>query len=260
MVWAPYQWIEEPGATSLAPGSVLLTSFPSAGLAATVAAHYIVRTLRLPRVGLFDSPDAAPVAVVQSGLVNPAIRMYGRANFGIVVSEFPPTLSAARPVADAILATAESKGCRLVVCLEGVVPHPVQEEPETPNVESVWTVLAREDPALLKGLSGAGVRPLEDGVIGGVTGALLVAGLHRKTPVAALLVSSRGPEGFPDHRAGAALIETLDRFLPELEIDTKPLRSQAEVIERALRAAIGGRPKAPDGDDAPPSPGAAMYQ
>jgi len=257
---APYQWIEEPGPPTLAPGSILLTSFPSAGLAATVAAHYIVRGLRLPRIGLFDSADAAPVAVVQSGLVNPAIRCYGRPNLGIVVSEFPPTISAARPVADAILDTAEAKGCRLVLCLEGVVPHPVQDEAVPTTAESVWVVLAREDPAMIKGLGAAGVRPLEDGVIGGVSGSLLVGGLHRKTPVAALLVSAQGPEGFPDHRAGAALIETLDRFLPELQIDTKPLRSQAEVIEKALRAAMRGRPKPSElPEPTPPSDG-TMYQ
>jgi predicted ATP-grasp superfamily ATP-dependent carboligase len=260
MAPAPYGWIEEPGEPNLGPGSVLLTSFPSAGLAATVAAHYIVRTLKLPRIGLFDSPDAASVAVVQSGLVNPAIRMYGRANFGIVVSEFPPTPSAARPVADAILGAAEAKGCRLVVCLEGVVPHPVEESPDTPNAESVWVVLAREDPALLKRLNAAGTRALGDGVIGGVTGSLLVAGLRAKTPVAAVLVSSQGPEGFPDHRAGAALIEMLAKFLPELEIDTKPLRSQAELIERALRAAMRGRPKTPELEPAGPSSGSSMYQ
>jgi predicted ATP-grasp superfamily ATP-dependent carboligase len=68
-----------------------------------------------------------------------------------------------------------------------------------------------------------------------------------------LLVSARTTEGFPDHRAGAALIETLDRLFPELTIDTGPLRTQAELIEKALRAQMLSRPKAGD-DRAPPAP------
>ena len=109
--------------------------------------------------------------------------------------------------------------------------------------------------ALLDQLTGGKVRLLEDGVIGGVSGALLVEALRRSVPVSILLVSAGlAPEGFPDHRAGATLIETLDRLLPELKIDTGPLRTQAEMIERALRAAIKGRdkdsqPVAPPGRD-----------
>lgn len=260
---APFRWIDEPGTPPLSRGAVLLTSFPSAGLATTVAAHYIVRTLNLPRVGLLDSPDAAPIALVQSGHVQPAVRVYGRPNLGLVVSEFPTSPTASAAIAETILQTAEAKGCRLVICLEGVVPHPV-EEGETPAddepAESIWVVLSRPEPALAAAFHTAGARPLEDGVIGGVSGALLVRGLQKNVPVAVLLTSSRGPEGFPDHRAGAALIEMLDRFLPELEIDTGPLRSQAEIIERALRAAMKNRPKNGEAPPAGSRPEPGMYQ
>lgn len=260
---APFRWIDEPGAAPFARGSVLLTSFPSAGLATTVAAHYIVRTLNLPRVGFLDSPDAAPIALVQSGHVQPAVRVYGRPNLGLVVSEFPTSPNASASLAETILQTAESKGFRMVICLEGVVPHPVDEGGATGDdepIESVWVVSSRPDPALATAFHTAGARALEDGVIGGVSGALLVRGLHRNVPVAVLLTSSRGPEGFPDHRAGAALIEMLDRFLPELAIDTGPLRSQAEIIERALRAAMKNRPKEGEAPLQPEAPVPGMYQ
>jgi predicted ATP-grasp superfamily ATP-dependent carboligase len=255
-----FRWVDEAGAPTLAPGSVLVTSFPSAGLAATVAAHYIVRSLNLPRVGQLDSPDAAPFAVIQSGHVNPAVRVYGRPNFGLVVSEFPPTIASAAPLAEAILAAAEARRVRMIVSLEGVVPHPIEDEASSDGTESVWFAASKEDPATLTGFTAAGARRLEDGVIGGVSGAMLVAGLHRAVPVVTLLVSSTVPEGFPDHRAGAALIEMLDRCLPEIQIDTKPLRTQAEVIERALRAAMrqtktGPTPSPEKGETTP-----GMYQ
>jgi predicted ATP-grasp superfamily ATP-dependent carboligase len=256
-----YRWVEESGATPLSPGCVLVTSFPSAGLAATVAAHYIVRAMNLPRVGQLDSPDSAPIAVIQSGHVNPAVRVYAKSNFGVVVSEFPPTLSSASPIAEAILATAESHHARMIVCLEGVLPHPVEDEAAGDVKETVWFVPTKEDPASVATFTAAGARRLEDGVIGGVSGALLVAGLRRATPIVTLLVSSTVPEGFPDHRAGAALIELLDRLLPEIKIDTKPLRTQAEMIERALRTAMRNRPNGPSAQgEAPGAPSPGMYQ
>ena len=89
----------------------------------------------------------------------------------------------------------------------------------------------------------ARAHPLTDGILGGVSGALLVHGQNHRVPVGALLVSARRTEGYPDHRAGAALIEAIDRMLPTIEIDTKPLRTQAEMIEKALRAAIESHAK-----------------
>jgi len=233
-----FTWTDEPGAATLAPGATVLTSFPSAGLAATVAALYIVRTLKLPRIGTLESPDAPPVAVIQSGEVQPPVRVYGRADLAVVLSEFPPTLGATAALSRAILDGAEARKARTLLCLEGVVPHPTGDEDGEASGETVWAATSRRDDASGRIVEAGRLRRLEDGVIGGVSGAILVGGLHRPLPIAALLVSARDTAGFPDHRAGAAMIEALDRILPELKIDTGPLRSQAEMIERALRAAL----------------------
>jgi predicted ATP-grasp superfamily ATP-dependent carboligase len=239
----PPQWIDE-GAPVLQPGAIVVSSFPSAGLAPTVAAHYIIRSLNLPRIGFVVLPEGGSIAVVQSGQVNPPVRIYGRGDLAIVLSELPVPLDLAPRIARMILDGAEHRKARMVVGLEGVVPHPAPDE-APPKEESVWAALSRSDPKVMEQLKACNVRLLEDGVIGGVSGGLLVEALRRAVPVSVLLVSAgNGPEGFPDHRAGATLIEALDRLLPELKIDTGPLRTQAEMIERALRAAIKGREKA----------------
>lgn len=144
---------------------------------------------------------------------------------------------------------------RWIIGLEGVIPHPETADPETPNQEppeeegKVWSVSSspKIDASSLKE---SGAERLEEGVLGGVSGAMLVQALGGSVPVTVLLVSAREAELFPDHRAGAALIETLDRVLPELKIDTGPLRAQAEQIERALRSAMKTRA----GGTPPPSP------
>jgi predicted ATP-grasp superfamily ATP-dependent carboligase len=257
----PAKWIDE-GPAVLQPGAIILSSFPTAGLAATVAAHYIVQTLELPRIGLVDSPDGSAIAIVQGGRVQPAVRIHGRQDLAVVLSELPISPSAGPEIARMILAGAEERRARIVIGLEGVFPHPIDESDEAePTEEFVWAALARRDEALLGQLRAAKARLLEDGVIGGVSGALLVEGIRRSVPVAVLLVSARpSEEGLPDNRAGAALIETLDRFLPDLKIDTGPLRTQAEMIERALRAALKGRARrGPEGAETPTPPEPTIY-
>ena len=257
-----FTWREESSPEQkFGSGAIVLSAFPSAGLATIVAGHYIVRVLQLPRVGRFESPDLAPIAVVQSGAVNPTIRVYGRPDLALVLSEFPPTPSQANAIAKTILDAAERQRARAIVCLEGVVPHPEDDGTDgpaesAPPDEQVWVAYSRKDPEFVKGFEAAKARTLEEGVIGGVSGALLIQGIGRSVPVAVLLVSARVAEGLPDNRAGALLIETLDRLLPELKIDTRPLRAQAEQIEKALRAVMksgSGAPGPRPGDTEPPA-------
>jgi len=263
-----FTWRDEaPLAKTFGEGSVLVSAFPSAGLATTVAGHYMIRALSLPRVGRFESPEIAPIAVVQGGEVHPTIRVYGRPDLGLVLSEFPPSPSQANPIARAILDAAERHKARMIVGFEGVVPHPPGDEEteeeesavaEEQSPEQVWVAYSRKDPPVLKTFEPSKARLLEDGVIGGVSGALLVQGMGRSIPVVVLLVSARIAEGLPDHRAGAALIETLDRVLPEVKIDTGPLRAQAEQIEKALRAVMKSHPGGPV-QAVPTTPTQGMY-
>ncbi|MCI4322372.1 MAG: PAC2 family protein, partial [Thermoplasmata archaeon] len=148
---------------------------------------------------------------------------------------------------------------RLVVGLEGVVPHPFEAEgevadPPSPD-QTVWFAAAQDEPAASAVFATAGLRRLDDGVIGGVSGALMVEGITGRTPVAVLLVSARhAPQGLADHLAGASLIEALDRLLPDLKIDTAPLRTQAAMIEKAIRLALKTRPRSPESPPDPSSP------
>jgi predicted ATP-grasp superfamily ATP-dependent carboligase len=244
----PFEWRNTDATPpTLQPGGIVLSSFPSAGLAATIAGHYIVKTLKLPRIGVFEGSDAQPIAVVQDGQVHPPIRVYGRPDLAVVLSELPVPPDLALAVGTAILDGADRRKARLVIGLEGVMPHPAEAEEASGDGlphsdETVWVAVSKEDAGLSAEFKKANARRLEDGVIGGLSGSLLVQGITRSMPVAVLLVSAMSAaEGFPDHRAGAALIETLDKLLPELQIDTAPLRTQAAVIEKALRAALKSR-------------------
>jgi predicted ATP-grasp superfamily ATP-dependent carboligase len=232
------------------PGAVLLSCFPSAGLAPTVAGHYMLQVLKLPRIGALTSEDFPPLAVIQGGRVNSPVRAYGTKDLVLILSEFPPLPPLINSIATTILGIATELKVGRVLGLEGVVPHPADAEPteadtKTPD-EMVWYAASGSGDQLPPEYKGAGVRSMVDGVIGGVSGAILVEGLSAKIPVGTLLVSATDA-GYPDHRAAAKIIEVLDVALPHLKIDTQPLRAQAEMIERALRAAVKSREPAPLG-------------
>jgi predicted ATP-grasp superfamily ATP-dependent carboligase len=252
----PAQWRLEPSARVPEPGAVILSCFPSAGLAATVAGHWILRALDLPRVGRIVAPELPPLAVIQGGAVNPPVRVHARKDLALVISEFPPPAGLLTSIAVAILDGADQLKASRVIGLEGVVPQPVGEEPEETELptsdESVWFAGCNSTNSVVEELKRSGVRPLLDGVIGGVSGALLIEALARQIPTAAILVSANDV-GYPDHRAAAKLIEVLDKILPHLQIDTRPLRTQAEVIEKALRAAIKAHAEAGEQPGRPPS-------
>ena len=257
-----YEWSDSKGAPAARPGSIVVTSFPSAGLATTVAGHFMIRALKLVRTGLFEAPEMAPVAVVQGGEVQPPIRAYGNGSLSLVLSEFPPASGQATAIARAIYDGALQRKAGMIVCLEGVVPHPNDpaEEPASSDegIEASWVAFSHRSAALDGRFLKPPTKLLSDGVIGGVTGALLVLALDREIPVVALLVSARATEGYPDDRAGAHLIETLTAAFPEFKIDTGPLRAQAEEIEKMLRTSMQRTPSPPTEEVG--SPATDMYR
>jgi predicted ATP-grasp superfamily ATP-dependent carboligase len=257
-----YDWTDIPGAQPLRPGAVVVSSFPSAGLATTVAAHFMVRSLKLPRTGFFQSPEVVPVAVVQGGEVQPPIRAYTSEGLALVLSEFPPSPGQAGSIARGIFEGARRRKASLIVCLEGVVPHPGDSDTPPPEAaatqEGSWVAFSHPTPELEQRFLKPPSRRLADGVIGGVTGALLVMAIAAEIPVVAVLVSARPTEGYPDDRAGAHLIERFTAAFPEFQIDTGPLRAQAEEIERMLRTSIRQAPQ-PAVADTPP-PASDMYR
>jgi predicted ATP-grasp superfamily ATP-dependent carboligase len=258
----PVLWRPDNGAQMPDPGATLLSGFPSAGLAPTVAAHYILQVLKLPRIGALTSDEFPPLAVIQGGRVNPPVRAYGGKDLVLVLSEFPLPPGLINSVAAAILDVATQLKAGRVLGLEGVIPHPPDsgddaEPAAKPSDETVWYAASGSSKDLPPEYKAAGVRTMTDGIIGGVSGALLVEGLGATIPVGALLVSA-SDAGYPDHRAAAKTIEVLDQVLPHLKIDTKPLRSQAEMIERALRAAVKSREPAAPGT--PPGEHLPIYQ
>lgn len=217
--------------------ALVIVAFPTTGSASSIAAHYLVRHLELPLVGHFVAPEMSGIMAVQEGRATSALRIFGgetvcKLDRGcprvyIVVTELalPPPM--VMRVADSLLEWAKAGGAHLVLALEGIVRT---EGDDTPDV---YCASAQGD--VLKELRKTGVHAMERALIGGVTSHLVLAAPSRNVRAGCLLVEAS--KDHPDGRAAAALIEALDKVLPDVPIDPKPLLKEAQELDEEITRA-----------------------
>lgn len=225
-------------------GAVVIDGFPSVGLVSSIVANYLVEVLDLEEIGALDSPFFPTVALVKAGTPLNPVRIYGGGDgdrkVALFLSEFQPANPMIKDIGTAVLDWAEAQDCALLVCPEGLVVE--QEEVEDPvRVYGVGSTVAADD--LLRE---HGVDIFEEGVITGVAGVLLTEGRKRGFDVVSVLAEAH-PD-YPDARAAARVIETVDRAFLHLGLDTQPLYDEAGRIEDQLRA-IHRRALAVRGDE-----------
>lgn len=219
-----------------ARGGTALVAFPGQGLASTLATAYLAEALDLRTVGRLDCSTVPALAVVEAGTVIHPIRVLfgldGRTKakahplvaFLSEVALDEPNL---RPVAATILAWCKANGIRSIITMEGAA----FDDPEgEPSAVQLWGVSNNE--ATNKRLAAAKLAMAKEGVIGGLTGALLDQGLDEDLEIIALVAVGGGLE--PDVRAASRLVEFLAKFLG-LPVALGPLRRETERFEKHLK-------------------------
>lgn len=217
--------------------AVLIEAFPTVGLVSSIAGHFIIEQLKLEEIGTISSRYFMPAAVIHNGTPSPPVRIYaGKKVCGqsgscdqivVIISEFMPAVNIIKPVAEKILSWAQKKKCSYIVNFEGTHGG----NPKQPKTFGVATTQKMKD--LLKKYS---IEETKEGMITGITGVLLFEGARLKRDVVCLLAEAHS--SYPDSRAAALLVETLDKMLPEIEMDTKPLHDEAKEIEQKIRTFI----------------------
>lgn len=227
-------------------GAIVIDGFPSVGLVSSIVANYLIDTLAMEQIGIVESPAFPTVSLVRGGNPQHPVRIYagsppsrreGRVADKIVafVSEFHPAPSVIHPLAHAILDWVQEQRCSLLVSPEGLgVERPPEDgtrhRPTRLQDVKVYgvasTARARElyiEPNLL---------PFTEGVITGIAGVLLNEGRRRGFDVLTFLAEAQAD--YPDARAAAKVIETINRVLLRTPLDPEPLYHEAERIEQQL--------------------------
>lgn len=208
---------------------IIIDGFPGIGLVATIATEFLIEHLKAKEIGHVKGKEIPPmVAVHEQKIVKPMSIFYDEKHNLMILHVISGSGGMEGELADLLLKKADELDAKEIVCLESVgVPG---EAKETGQVKSFFWANKKEN---IDRIAKIGAEPLAEGIIMGVTGALMQRANH--VPLSCLFAETHS--GLPDSKAAAKLIELLDAYLG-LEVDPKPLIESAEKFEKKIRQLI----------------------
>ncbi|HEV2428427.1 MAG TPA: PAC2 family protein [Thermoplasmata archaeon] len=218
-------------------GAMMVIGFPTHGLVGSVAASYLVHALDMSSIAYMTSESFPPTVIMEEGVVSAPVRFYASKlvcgvdrsceQLVVAISDIQPPPELLPALSRHLLDWAEAKGIQLLVAVEG---QPVDEE-----VHGDARVVAMANRAAAPLLGKYSFEPA-NGVVTGFAGGLLLAAIGRQIPV--LCMVAQAHKDYPDARAAAKVIESINPLVPLLVLDTKPLREKAEEIESEVRKTL----------------------
>ncbi|HEV2449536.1 MAG TPA: PAC2 family protein [Thermoplasmata archaeon] len=221
-------------------GAMMIVGFPTHGLVGSVAASYLVHTLDMSPIAYAISESFPPTVVMEEGLVHAPIRFYASKlvcgpdrkcdQLVVAISDIQPPTELLAALSRGMLEWAESKRIQLVVAVEG---QPLEGESAGPPVDARVVAMTNRPAA---GLLEQYKFDPANGVVTGFSGALMLSAIGRNLPVLCLVAQAH--KDYPDARAAAKVIESINPLVPMLVLDTKPLREKAREIEGEVRKSL----------------------
>lgn len=201
----------------------LIEGLPGLGLVASIAVDQITNQLALDHYGTIRSDALPPVASFQDGRVQDVVRVYAGTDPAVMTlqSDVPIPETAFRTLSQCTIGDLADTFDQAIF-LAGA---PAGSQNEIGDVTGVATTDDVESD-----LTAAGIDLAEDnGVVGGVTGAIVSECYHADIPAALLIV--KADPYVPDPGAARSVIENALEPLVEFDIDTQKLQEQAQQIQ-----------------------------
>ncbi len=203
----------------------IIEGFPGFGLIGTIATEFLMEHLKTEKIGIIEMDEVpAMIAIHQNKVIEPISLHYDKDYNLVLVHAINVGKDLAWKLADVMGELAKTLSAKEIISLEGVG----SPNPETGRV----FYYANHDGKLNKKLD-AVAKPLMEGIIVGVTGALLAKDVG--VPITALFAEARS--NLPDSKAAAEIIKVLDAYTG-LKVDPKPLYKQAEMFEEKLKGIL----------------------
>ena len=205
---------------------IIIEGFPGFGLVGTIASEFLIEHLKTEQIGKIIFNDMpAMVAIHENKVVEP-LGVFYNDKFNLVILH---TITAAThyewEMASTINKIAADLGAKEIISLEGVGSG--EDSVDT----RVFYYSSNEKNAKL--FEKAGIKALKEGIIIGVTGAVLLR--VEKVPISCLFAETHS--NLPDSKAAAKIIEALDKYLG-MDIDYKPLLDEAVKFEQKLKTIL----------------------
>ncbi len=203
----------------------IVEGFPGFGLIGTIATEFLMEHLDTEKIGIIEMDEVpAMIAVHDSKIVEPVSIHYNKEYNMVLIHAINIGKNLGWKLADVIIDLAEQLQAKEIISLEGVGSP-------NPDASRVFYYTTK-DGAIAKKFEGV-ANPLKEGIVVGVTGALLAK--HIKIPILALFAEAKS--NLPDSKAAAEIIRALDSYA-NLEVDPKPLLKQAMMFEEKLKEIV----------------------
>lgn len=203
----------------------IVEGFPGYGLIGTITTEFLIGQLKAQLIGRIHLDDIPAMVAIHDGKVIYPVGIYHAKKENLVIIHVVTNVQGQEwKVAKAVADVAKQLGAKELISVEGVAAP-------KPSVNTS-TFYYSNMPVNQKRFEKIKVQKLKEGVIVGVTGALLV---ERCCPVSAVFVETQ--TGLPDSKAAAEVIKVLDKYL-HLKVDPAPLYEQAQKFEEKLKTII----------------------
>jgi uncharacterized protein len=200
---------------------IVINGFPGFGLVSTISTEFLISHLNAKPIGYFWSDKLSPfIALHDSKIMEPLGIFYDQKHNIVIVHAMSPIQGLEWELADAVVQLCKQLKAKELISLEGVASK------ETTVNPFYYTNLEKKKKQLEK----IGIKPLKEGLIIGVTGALLVKA--KNIPFSSIFVEAH--INIADSQAAAKIIEVLDKYL-NLKVDYKPLLVAAKKFEEKLK-------------------------
>lgn len=201
---------------------IIIEGFPGFGLVATIACEFLLDHLKTEQIGKVIFEETQPmVAIHDNKVVEPLGIFYNKEYNVIIVHAVAPSQGQEWKIANVILDMAKKLEAKEIISIEGVGSGD--------EIKQSTAFYYSADAKRAKKFNEIGIKPLKEGIIMGVTGALLV-----KDNYLSSCIFAEAHTNLPDSQAAAKIIEVLDKYLG-LKVDYGPLLAQANKFQDKLQ-------------------------
>ena len=202
--------------------AIILEGSPELGLIGNILGWLLVEQLKMKQIGFVDSKEFPPLAVLYNGVALHPFRIYSADNIVLFLSDFIIPPNVAYDMANGIVSWAEKNNAKEIITFNSVV---VREK-------SGQIAAAANSPDAVKNYANMDIPIMPFGNINGLSGTLLTRSMLKGIPASCLFAELLNQ--FPDPRAAATMVETLNKIL-DTKIESEPLLKEAEEIESRLK-------------------------
>ncbi|MBT3394848.1 proteasome assembly chaperone family protein [archaeon] len=204
--------------------ATIIEGFPGFGLVGTITTEFLIDHLNAERIGSIWLSEMDPVVAVHGkDIIEPIGLFYSKKYNLIIVHAITEVKGIEWKLASAIGDLAKQINAREIVSLEGVGLLGKNDK------DGVYFY----SPKNWKKFENLEIPPLEEGIVVGITAALILR--MKDVPISCIFAETKSK--LPDSRAAANVVKVLDKYL-DLKVDYKPLLKQAEEVEDKIKSLL----------------------